>query len=361
MRCYNYTSASRHCNPQNHPGIMPGGNLLYILYGEDDFSIREALAKIKEGLGDKELLSTNTTILQGQNLTLQQLIITCDTLPFLAPNRLVIVEGLLSRFETQDKEKRAAKPRDSEWQSFKEYLNRMPGSTVLILTDGALKRGNSMLADVAMLAKVQEFKPLKGVQLRNWMQARAKSLGCTISPPALQLLSELVGGNLGLLSIEIGKLCLYAQGRMVEVNDVKSLVAYAQETNVFGMVDAILERNASKATRLLHLLEDEGAAPAYLLFMITRQIRMVIQAKDMLQQKQAFADIGYTLGISSDYVLQKVREQARAPSMEQLKGVYRKLLDTDISIKTGRIKGDRGELALELLICELCEGHPIHK
>ncbi len=335
--------------------------MLYILYGEDDFSIREALAKIKEGLGDKELLSTNTTILQGQNLTLQQLIITCDTLPFLAPNRLVIVEGLLSRFETQDKEKRAAKPRDSEWQSFKEYLNRMPGSTVLILTDGALKRGNSMLADVAMLAKVQEFKPLKGVQLRNWMQARAKSLGCTISPPALQLLSELVGGNLGLLSIEIGKLCLYAQGRMVEVNDVKSLVAYAQETNVFGMVDAILERNASKATRLLHLLEDEGAAPAYLLFMITRQIRMVIQAKDMLQQKQAFADIGYTLGISSDYVLQKVREQARAPSMEQLKGVYRKLLDTDISIKTGRIKGDRGELALELLICELCEGHPIHK
>lgn len=332
--------------------------MLYILYGEDDFSLREALARIKEGLGDKELLSTNTTILQGQNLTLQQLIITCDTLPFLAPNRLVIVEGLLSRFETQDREKRAAKPRDSEWQYFKEYLNRMPGSTVLILTDGALKRGNPMLADIALLAKVQEFKPFKGAQLNNWMQARAKSLGCSISPPALQLLSELVGGNLGLLSIEIDKLSLYAQGRMVEVNDVKSLVAYAQETNVFSMVDAILERNASKATRLLHLLEDEGAAPAYLLFMITRQVRMVIQAKDMLQQKQAFADLGHTLGISSDYVLQKVREQARAPSMEQLKTVYRKLLDTDISIKTGRIKGDRGELALELLICELCEGHP---
>jgi len=332
--------------------------LLYILYGEDDFSIREALAKIKEGLGDKELLSTNTTIFQGQNLTLQQLITTCDTLPFLAPNRLVIVEGLLSRFETQDKEKRAAKPRDSEWQSFKEYLNRMPGSTVLILADGALKRSNPMLVDVAPLAKVQEFKPLKGAQLKSCMQARAKDLGCSISPPALQLLSELVGGNLGLLSIEIDKICLYAQGRRVEDGDVKSLVAYAQETNVFSMVDAILERNASKATRLLHLLEDEGAAPAYLLFMITRQIRMVIRAKDMLQQKQAFADIGHTLGISSDYVLQKVREQARAPSMQQLKGVYRKLLETDISIKTGRIKGDRGELALELLICELCEEHP---
>lgn len=212
-----------------------------------------------------------------------------------------------------------------------------------------------MLVDIAPLAEVREFKSLKGVQLRNWMQARAKSLGCSVSPLALQLLSELVGSNLGLLSIEIDKLCLYAQGRIVEDKDVKSLVAYAQETNVFNMVDAILERNASKATRLLNQLEDEGAAPAYLLFMITRQIRMVIQAKDMLQQKQASADIGHALGISSDYVLQKVKEQARAPSIEQLKAIYRKLLDADISIKTGKIKGDRGELALELLVCELCE------
>jgi hypothetical protein len=44
--------------------------------------------------------------------------------------------------------------------------------------------------------------------------------------------------------------------------------------------------------------------------------------------------------------------------MEQLKVIYRKLLDADISIKTGKMKGDRGELALELLVCELCEKHP---
>ena len=332
--------------------------MLYILYGEDDFSLREALAELKEGMGDKELLATNTTILPGQNLTLQQLIITCDTLPFLAPKRLVLVEGLLSRFEPQDKEKHALKPKDSEWQAFREYISRMSESTVLVLVDGELKRNNPMLAELAPLAKVREFKSLKGDRLRDWMQSRAKNLECNIAPPALKLLSELVGSNLGLLSIEIDKLCLYAQGRRVEEHDVKSLVAYAQETNVFNMVDAILERNASKATRLLHLLEDEGAAPPYLLFMITRQLRMVIQARDILQQKHASADMGHSLGITSEYVLQKVREQARTRSMEQLKAIYQKLLDTDISIKTGKIKGDRGELALDLLVCELCEERP---
>ncbi len=331
--------------------------MLYILYGEDDFSLREALAEVKESLGDKELLATNTTVIQGQNLTLQQLTATCDTLPFLAPKRLVIVEGLLNRFEAQDKEKHAPKTRDSGWQAFGEYIHRMPESTVLVLVDGALKRNNPMLVELAPLGKVGEFKYLKGDRLKNWMLARAKNLNCSISPPALRLLSELVGSNLGMLTLEIDKLCLYAQGRIVEASDVKSLVAYAQETNVFNMVDAILERNASKATRLLHLLEEEGSAPPYLLFMITRQLRMVIQAKDMLQQKHSTADMGHGLGITSDYVLQKVREQARAHSIEQLKTIYRKLLDTDLSIKTGRIKGDRGELALDLLICELCQEH----
>ena len=332
--------------------------MLYIIYGEDDFSLRQALTVIKEEMGDKELLSTNTTVLQGQNLTLQQLIMTCDTLPFLSPKRLVMVEGLLSRFEPQGKGEHALKPKDSEWQSFREYVSRMSESTVLILVDGELKRNNPMLVELAPLAKVREFKSLKGDRLRDWMQSRAKNLECNISPPALKLLSELVGSNLGLLSIEIDKLCLYAHGRRVEEHDVKSLVAYAQETNVFNMVDAILERNAPKATRLLHLLEDEGAAPPYLLFMITRQLRMVIQAKDILQQKHASADMGHSLGITSDYVLQKVRVQAGTHSMEQLKAIYQKLLDTDISIKTGKIKGDRGELALDLLVCELCEERP---
>lgn len=329
--------------------------MLYILYGEDDFSLREALAEVKEGLGDKELLATNTTVLQGQNLTLQQLTVTCDTLPFLAPKRLVIVEGLLSRFELQDKEKHALKPRDSGWQALGESIHRMPQSTVLVLVDGELKRNNPMLVELTPLAKVREFKYLKGDRLRSWMMERAKNLNCSISPPALKLLSELVGSNLGMLALEIDKLCLYAQGRKVEANDVKSMVAYAQETNVFTMVDAILERNAPKAIRLLHLLEEEGAAPTYLLFMITRQLRMVIQAKDMLQQKQASVDMGHRLGITSDYVLQKVREQAKLHSMEQLKGIYLKLLETDMSIKTGKIRGDRGELALDLLVCELCE------
>lgn len=209
-----------------------------------------------------------------------------------------------------------------------------------------------MFIALAQQATVREFTSLKGEKLRSWMQTQAKKRECSISPAALKLLAALVGNNLWLLSMEIDKLCLYSKGRMVEENDVRSLVAYAQETNVFAMVDAILERRADVATQLLHRLENEGAAPPYLLFMITRQFRLVMQAKDLLHQKQPATEIGRSLGITHDFALRKTIEQARRHSMERLKEVYRKLLETDISIKTGRIKG---ELALDLLICELCE------
>jgi DNA polymerase-3 subunit delta len=212
-----------------------------------------------------------------------------------------------------------------------------------------------MLAALEPQANVSEFKPLRSDELRSWVQSRVATNEGSISPRALRLLSDFIGSNLQLLSVEIEKLCLYAQGRKIEEDDVRSLVAEAVEASVFDMVDAILERRADEATRLLRQLEDEGSAPPYLLFMVTRQFRLVTQAKDLLLQHRKTDEIRYSLGINKDFVLQKTLKQARAHSMERLREVYHKLLDTDIAIKSGRYKGDGGELALELLVCELCE------
>jgi len=332
--------------------------LLYILYGEDDFSLKESLNEIREGLGDEAMVATNTTVLQGQNTTPEQLMATCDTVPFLAPNRLVIVEGLLGLFEQQGKGKRSLKTKDSGWPSISEYVKRMPESTVLVLIDRKIERSNPLLKKLSPQADAREFKALSGDQLHNWMRIRAKKCGSSISPSAVKLLANLVGGNLWLLSNEIDKLCLYALGRTIEKNDIESLVTEARQFTVFPMVDAILERRTVAAIKFLHRLEDEGEAPPYLLFMITRQFRLVIQAKDLLQQRRKASEIKLALGIGHDFVLRKTLEQAKAHPMDQLRSIYRKLLDTDISIKTGRFKGDKGELSLDLLISELC-GEPI--
>jgi len=85
--------------------------------------------------------------------------------------------------------------------------------------------------------------------------------------------------------------------------------------------------------------------------MITRQLRILVQAKELSQNAASMAEIKGMLGLTSDYVLTKALEQSNRYSMRRLEQVYHKLLDTDLSIKKGI---STGEVALDFLVAELC-------
>ena len=328
--------------------------MLYILNGEDDFSLTWALDEIKKGLGDPSLLSTNTTLLNGQNVTPDQLRMVAETVPFLAENRLVIVQGLLGRFESQGKAPRKkatpANGRENDAKSLAAAMANLPDSTILVLTDGWIKSANPLLKLISG-AKVMSFPLLRGDVLRQWIKKEAAAQGADMSPPALDLLARLVGGNLWIMSSEINKLALFASGRSVEVDDIKAVVSSAQEANVFAMVDAILDFKVGVAEKLLEQLLQQGASPAYLLVMLSRQVRLVVRAKELRRQRKPDMEIQSRLGLKSEFPFRKTLEQAQRYPLERLKQVYKRLLQANLSIKMGRYDGG---LALNLLIADLC-------
>ena len=114
--------------------------MLYLLLGEDDFSIHEALEEIKKSIGDQTVLAANTTVLDGQQVTLEQLSSACETVPFLAERRLIIVEGLLGRFEPGNKSgrKKAARraDRQDEHQPIVDCVSRIPDFAALVMVVG---------------------------------------------------------------------------------------------------------------------------------------------------------------------------------------------------------------------------------
>lgn len=331
--------------------------MLYILSGEDEFSINKALDAIKKGIGDQSALVVNTTTLDGRQLALDQLRPVCETLPFLGEKRLVIVEGLLGRFEAGGKKGRKKKASDipgrqDEYQTLADYMGNLPESTVMVLVDGGIKSANPLFKALSAKAEVRRFPLLRGDELRQWIRGRVSEEGGRISPRAVESLAGLVGGNLWAMTGEISKLVLFAAGRRIEEEDVMKVVSYAQEASVFTMVDAILEFKARVAQQLLGELLRVGAAPAYLLVMLTRQVRMVVLARELKQRGETRAEIQSRLGLKGDYALRRTLEQAEKYSWQRLKEVYQRLLDTDLSIKTGRYDG---ELALNILIAELCQ------
>ena len=329
--------------------------MLYILLGQDDFSRHQWLDEMKKGMGDPALLEANTATFDGQQVTLDQLRAVGETVPFLGERRLVIVDGLLGRFEARTKSSRQKKvtPASNHQNDYKALaagISQLPDSIVLVLIDDKVKSSNPLLRELSARAEVKSFPLLNDTELRQWIKKRVTKEGGSISAPAVELLAKLVGSNLWALANEISKLVLFASGRRIEEEDINRVVSYAQEANVFTMVDAILDFKAGVAQQLLQQLLQEGAAPAYLLVMLSRQVRMIVQVKELVKQGKTKVEIQDKLGLTKELAWRKTSEQAGKYPWARLKQVYHRLLEADLSIKTGKYGG---ELALNLLIAEL--------
>jgi len=327
--------------------------MLYILYGQDDFSLNQSVGKIKADLGDLETVAANTISLESRHLTLGELRNKCNTAPFLCSRRLVIVQELLARFEAKQSKSRSRKGKSenglAEWEEFGSYIEQMPETTVLVLVDETVKVGNPLLNKIASLAEVRTFPLLRGKDLKLWIRQRVKEEGGDITPQAVNLLAELIGGDLWAMDGEIRKLLLYSRKGPVREDDVRQLVSCIQEANIFALVDAVAEGRTELAQRILHRLYDEGVAPIYILTMITRQFRLIAQAGD-LGKGLSRLQIQDRLGLKSSYGLDKTLSQAKLYDFEDVKRAYDKLLETDLAIKTGQYSD---KLALELLVTEL--------
>jgi len=330
--------------------------LLHILIGEDDYSRRQALEEIKKSIGDPTAIMTNTTVLEGKQVTPEHLRAACETVPFLAEKRLVIVEGLLERFEPKGKTGKKKSSRQSEqeeaYKPIADGIKQLPPFTELVVIDGKINDRNPLLRELISAAKVRSFPMLKANQVGQWIERRLASQekGSSISPKAAALLVRLVGNDLWTMANEIDKLLLFTGGRQIEEADVKAVVSNAQDASVFNMVDAILELRVGVAQEMLQQLFRQGMAPAQILVMLSRQVRIIFQVKEMRERGRSRGEIQNKLGLSSDFVLRKAWEQADKYSPARIRDVYHKLLETDIAIKTGKMEG---ELALDVLIAEL--------
>jgi DNA polymerase-3 subunit delta len=336
--------------------------MLYVLHGEDEFTCSEMLVRWKEKLGDATTASLNTTVLDGRKVTLPDLVETCDAVPFMGKRRLVIVEDFWSRFESPKRRRGKGEPRalsaadTALIQALVEYLPRLPETTRLIFVESQSLTAANPVSDVLpqdnKRIHVKEFRPPSERDLPRWIQDRIEAKEGEISPQAAQELARFVGTELRQLDQELDKLLAHVNyERAVTAQDVHAVVSAQQPAGVFDLVDAIGMRQGERAMRYLHELLDAGAAPMYLLTMIERQFRILLQVKELQAQGATLPEIKRATGIGHRFVIQKGSRQARNFSMERLEAIYAHLADVEQHIKTGKI-GDL--LALDLLVAQLC-------
>ncbi|MCX7839969.1 MAG: DNA polymerase III subunit delta, partial [Anaerolineae bacterium] len=265
--------------------------MYYIFHGEDDFSRGEQIKKLRAQMGDPQFADLNITYLDGRKIALSELTHACDAVPFLSDKRLVIVEGLLTRVEPRRKKSEEDTEEEIEEETNPDlakeliaYLPRLPETTRLVFSEAkTLAKNNPVLKYAASdkNAHIKEFALLDARALPRWITERVKQKGGTIEPDAVNELVTHIGNDLRLLDNEIEKLLTYRANQTIRAEDVRALVTFVTESSVFDLVDAIGRRETHKALQLLHHQLAHNAAPIYLLAMVTRQFRLLLQWRDL--------------------------------------------------------------------------------
>jgi DNA polymerase III subunit delta len=324
---------------------------VYILHGDDPLAIRRQVDALVEGMGDPTTAEMNTTRLDGRQSVDDALGAAANAMPFLCERRMVILSYPFARMTTDATRKR-----------FLALLEGLPDSTLLVLVvPDTLERGKwkslpavdsnwirRWLQSAGSRASYQLCALPSLQQMAEWVRKETRGRGGQIQPDAAAALAAHVGSDTLAASQEIEKLLIYVDGkRAIEAADVEELTAQTGQGDVFAMVDALAGGNTRQALGALHRLM-ETQDPLSLFGMITRQFRLLIQARELLDEGRG-SQLAAGLHVHP-FVAEKVGGQARRFRMRQLEEIYHRLVLVDEAIKTGQMPAD---LALDTFIAGL--------
>lgn len=319
---------------------------VYLFFGEEEYVKQQALDHAIESLVDPSFRDLNYAQLDGSEMDLDTIINACETLPFMADKRLVVLKDL-SILNGKNNG-------NIDEDKFLEYIKTMSNTTCLILyCRDSLDKRKKIYRQIKKTGKAKEFKHLVGRELHTWIKQTVEKQDKKISYNAISHLIDRAGNNLEDVSNELNKLVSYmGQNKEIDIKTIDRVVVPTLEQSIFQLVDAIGEKKGNSALKILgNLIYEGGQAIQPILAMIARQFRLILQCKGFYEQGYT-ADAIATKLKQRSFVVRKCLSQGRNFTIDQLKNGLKLCLEVDYNIKIGKIQDTMG---LELIIIKMCQ------
>jgi DNA polymerase-3 subunit delta len=269
---------------------------LYVFYGDEEFLMLRALARLEEGLRDDQgeppvkglfyapsprprMGSTDDQdeeppVKAGrdtQENVLAEFLTESRVATLWGPGQLLVLRRLTLNA--------------AAFKAINAYLDHpAPRTWVVLLAEGAKTRDLAKNPVGGRLQKAEAalgfFRP-KDEKLIQWVTEEAKNLGKTLALAAAQRLVEVVGDNLAELHRELEKLALYAGAeKSLTPNLVNQLATHSHTFNIWALVEALGEPRPHKRLTALGNLLDLGEKEPKILVMLAKQLRFLILVKE---------------------------------------------------------------------------------
>ena len=313
--------------------------MIIFLYGPDTYRSRKKLNEIITKYQSKHKSGLNLRRLNFREHDFSDLKEAVLISPMFKEKKIIIIEGCF--------EKSGVRLKDLAQYLKESRYSENPDITLVFYEEKSPDRRNELYKFLTRKPHYhQEFNLLSGIRLESWLKKEIEQRGGKIQTLAVRKLAGATNGDLWQASQEIEKLILYKDQSLIEEKDIDLLTQAKIEANIFQTIDALAQRNKRLALKLFHQHLAEGANEQYLLAMFVYQFRNLLMLKSLIESGVSYAVLAKKTKLYP-FVIEKTVPQLKNFSLEELRKIYKKLLEMDIATKSGKIEA---KAALEIFL-----------
>lgn len=311
--------------------------MIIFIYGADTYRSRQKLNELKDKfISEIDINSQSLIVIDGQTAILKEIGEKINTGSLFVKKRMIVIENI---FENKS---------EKLFGDLASFLKKHEVSTnsdednIIIFRDSDLnskdrklkKEAQKLFAYLLSQKYTQEFKQLSGVKLNDFIINEVKNLDRQIETAAVATLIARTNGDLWHISSELHKLAMAIPAKAkITDQEVKNQVASTYDENIFSLTDAIAARNKKLAFTILEEQYMAGLSEDYILSMLIRQFKIMLQIKSAVEANLSPLQISNELKLHS-YVVRKTLSQISNFTLEALKEKLNHLISLDFANKT---------------------------
>ncbi len=314
---------------------------LYLMTGEEEYLIDRAVSALERSCVAKGFEEIDSYVADYSSLALlpDQLYELVATPPFMSEKRFLVLKntGLFAGKSPENADLTA---------KYAKILADIPSfCCVVIIEDKIDKRKKTLLEASAKSGCLVQVDKQSADSLVKWIVSTLARKDIKITQDAANSMIDRADSKMRVICSEMDKITLYALNKKcmhITLTEIEAICIPDIRGSIFQMTDAIGQRNADKALRVLDTLISLKEPIPKIRFMLSRHIRQLICAKEIGQQDQIIK----TLKIVP-FVARNLINQAKYFQMDELIKLYYACSASDYAVKTGKMD-DR--LSLETLL-----------
>ena len=311
----------------------------YLLIGNEIYGQNQRKKQLIEQFVSIDDQMNLTYYNEDANNDIRQLIIQCQTYPFLSDYRVIVYENPSFIFDSKLLDAK-------QQQALVDYLSNPVETTVLIMVINKTVNSNSLIyKKISKYFKIEKFDKLSQNDFEKLVRDDLKTNSVNISKDALDLLLSRLDNDVEKYKNELNKLLTY--GTELDYQDIDYLINQPIENDIFKLTNAINQNDLAASLKVYRdLLTNNKNDVLSIIGLLASQYRSMAQVKLLSQLGYNNAQIAAKLNVSAGSVYYKLRDSLNL-SARELMNKLNQLAILDESIKSGLTEPVSG---LELFI-----------